>query len=299
MMLSEVVRGMMKYAITSALLLLLAGCQDSGGEVNEEVNGQTDEQTADQEDVMTLPVLMYHDFSEDVEDSLTVHPEDLDDHLTALYDAGYETVTDQDIVDFREGDEDALPDQPILITIDDGYVSNYELAYPIFEEHEMKATIYVIAERRDTGYDNHFTWEQAREMQDSGWINIQHHSYNHHEYVETASGGEEPILVAVQPEETQEEYRERIHEDLQKAKERIEEEVGNHVHSLTFPYGRYNEEVLEVSREIGLDLFFTVREAMNGMEEIETGILHRFNVPGGMSGDELIAMLENRDGEED
>ena len=142
---------MMKYAIAPACVLILAGCQDSGGEVNDEANGQAVDQSEEQDEAFTLPVLMYHDFSEDVEDSLTVHPDDLDDHLTALYDAGYETVTDQDIVDFREGDEEALPDQPILITIDDGYVSNYELAYPIFKEHEMKATIYVIAERRDTG----------------------------------------------------------------------------------------------------------------------------------------------------
>ena len=68
-----------------------------------------------------------------------------------------------------------LPDKPILITFDDGYASNYMYAYPILKKLGMQATIFVITDRRGKtlSVNPHFSWNQAREMQDSGVIDIQ------------------------------------------------------------------------------------------------------------------------------
>ncbi|PSL48417.1 polysaccharide deacetylase [Salsuginibacillus halophilus] len=266
-------------------------------EASDQQNGSQDEPgsedaKAPEDAEHNIPVLMYHDFDTEEENSLTVHPDDFRDQLEALDNAGYETINDQDLIDFKNGDEDALPEQPILITIDDGYVSNYEYAYPILEEMDMQATIYIIVERRDVGADNHFSWEEAREMVESGHIDIQHHTYDSHHYIETEDGEESPVLAARKPEESGEAYEERVREDMALGIKRVEEELGITMNSFTMPYGRSNQTIRDVSEDLGIEMFFTVRAQMNTEEEVKDGLMHRFNVPGGMSSQELIDMLE-------
>ena len=78
-----------------------------------------------------------------------------------------------------------MPENPIAITFDDGYLSNYEIAYPILKELNIPATIFIVTST--VGLDEssgkvstpHFTWDQAREMQESGIIDIHSHSHSH------------------------------------------------------------------------------------------------------------------------
>ncbi|MCM3762895.1 polysaccharide deacetylase family protein [Alkalihalobacillus oceani] len=240
-----------------------------------------------------VPVLMYHHFSFDQQDSLTVHPDDFKDQLLALKEAGYTTISDQDLIDYRHGKKDALPEKPILLTMDDGYLSNYELAFPILDELEMKATLFIIVERRDHGNEKHFSWEQAREMLASGLITCQTHTYDHHDYIEPENGGEPaPMLVTVKEGESREQYKARIEEDLALSITRIEEELGEEVLSFAAPYGVLNKQAKEVARTLGVELFYTVKPKINTEKNLKKGVLHRINVPGGMNGEELVKMLQ-------
>lgn len=80
-------------------------------------------QTAD------VAILMYHAFTEDEADtgSLYTLASEFARQLSALRDAGYTSVGYADLIEFVNGDG-RLPEKPLLISIDDGYQNNLDLA---------------------------------------------------------------------------------------------------------------------------------------------------------------------------
>ena len=59
-----------------------------------------------------------------------------------------------------------LPDKPIVITFDDGYVDNYTYALPILKEYNMKATLFMISDAANT--PGFVSTEQMRQMEAGG-----------------------------------------------------------------------------------------------------------------------------------
>lgn len=96
--------------------------------------------------------------------------------IAALAQAGYTAVFPDDLAAYVNQGK-ALPDKPIVITFDDGYLSNYEYAWPILEKYGMVATIFMVGATtgntehyKDTAYPitPHFSYEQGAEMVASG-----------------------------------------------------------------------------------------------------------------------------------
>ena len=71
-----------------------------------------------------------------------------------------------------------LPKNSILITFDDGYKNNYTLAFPILKKYNMKATIFLNTKfiEKDEAY---LSWDEIREMYESGLIDFQLHTHSH------------------------------------------------------------------------------------------------------------------------
>lgn len=238
--------------------------------------------------------LMYHDIAKeaDMSNSYTqVTPERFEDQMNALIDAGYETVTDADIVEYRDNPDFNLPKKPILVTFDDGYRSNYEYAFPIMKELGLRGSVYPNVERNDTEQDWFLTWEQMEEMQRSGVINIQTHSYDQHHHIEGKDGEKEAVYITKKPAEDKDKYRERIRADLKLATNRLEEELGHEVHSFAFPFGRYNDTLIDVAKDKGYDLFITTNYNVNTIDDLDDKLFHRMNVPNGYTGEILIEEL--------
>lgn len=105
-----------------------------------------------------VPILMYHNFTADDESgsSFTVTISRFDEHLTALENAGYRTVTFADLIDYvYYGGE--LPERPVLLTSDDGYTGVPDLAAPCAARHGMTLSCAVIGAL--AGVNGHFSFD--------------------------------------------------------------------------------------------------------------------------------------------
>jgi peptidoglycan/xylan/chitin deacetylase (PgdA/CDA1 family) len=250
---------------------------------------------------ISIPILMYHHFSTTERSSTIVHPNEFERQMSYLKSLGYNTITDYDLVLFMQGKKD-LPKNPIMITMDDGYESNYLYAYPILKKLNMKATIYVIgsAMRENNHSPNTYgipklSWEQAKEMYQAGVIEIQSHTYDMHKKEPTRSGKlaaviQTPIMINGKL-ETTEQYEKRVKEDLIKNKQLIEEKVGNKVVSFAYPYGAFSASAEKLLKETGHQMTLTVKPGVNS-EGKGPYKLYRINVPSGMSGQDIEKKIQ-------
>ncbi|MFR4415586.1 MAG: polysaccharide deacetylase family protein [Butyricicoccus sp.] len=92
-----------------------------------------------------VPILMYHNLTNDPSavTSMTITGERFQEDMEYLEYNGYTPLLSADLINIRAGKE-AMPERPVMITFDDGYRSNYDIAYPILQKTGMKAVIALI-----------------------------------------------------------------------------------------------------------------------------------------------------------
>ena len=222
----------------------------------------------------SVPVLLYHHISEDNPDDneYIISPELFYEHLRVLKDKGYETVSTDEYYNYRQG-RGSLPKKPVIITFDDGYYSNYQYAYPMLKSMNMKATIFIstayVGETSAVSFP-HFSWEEAREMENSGIISIQSHSHTHRNLAE---------LDAAQ-----------ILSELTLSKELIKKHMDKECNYLAYPNGSYDYMMQSMAENAGYLMQFTTNWGHNTGRQPLTG-LKRMSVRGDMSAENLSEML--------
>ena len=151
-------------------------------------------------------VLEYHNFTENASQAAdyTMTVSALRRDLDFLRDNGYTTVLPRELAAGQLDDGSPLPQKAVLLTFDDGYESNYTLAFPILREYGAKAAISLITSRIDERADDFLTWPG----------------------IERKSGEDEETYIS------------RISADLQTSITRIELETGQNVTTFTYPLGK-------------------------------------------------------------
>ncbi len=219
--------------------------QLNGGDWTEKVEQTPDKGNVPVKKNVKVPILLYHhitdeEFSGGNEVSL-ISPYDFRLHMTAIK-VNFTPISLRQYYNFVKCTDGSvtLPDNPIIVTFDDGYLSNYEIAYSNLKELEFRATIFVVTDTvgavAGAGQVNysHFSWEQAREMEKSGLIEIQSHTSGHKEL---ATAGYNELVL-----------------QLRKSKYEIEKNLGHQCDMIAFPYGSYNEAVVQASHSAGYKL---------------------------------------------
>lgn len=165
-----------------------------------------------------VPILLYHHLSETEPESATVlHPDTFARQMALLVENGYQAISLDDCIAFVESGT-PLPEKPVVITFDDGYQSNYELAYPVLEQYGLKATIFVIGssvghtQYQDTEYSitPHFGRGEIAEMTASGLVTIASHTYNMHQWAPFESGDRVRGNILPLEDESEKEYIEAL-----------------------------------------------------------------------------------------
>lgn len=194
-----------------------------------------------------VPILMYHHFTDAVTADTMLTPQQFEEQLQAISQAGYTAITFDQLIDYVYHGGN-LPENPVCITIDDGYLSNYEIAWPLLEQYGMKATIFPIgfsvgAEKyyKDTQYTltPHFSYTQALEMLASGTIDIQSHTYDMHQWAPYETGPVIRSTVLPLEGESEADYAAALQADMERFASLQMEHLGREVSVLAYPGGKY------------------------------------------------------------
>lgn len=237
-----------------ALLLSPAACQSAGGSENP-YEGRK------------LPVLMYHHVVEDGQEcnDMTITVSRLREDLQYLQDNGYTTVLPRELAA-----GEALPEKPVLLTFDDGYRSNYNLAFPLFQEFEAKAVISVIVYMPDNAASEFITWPICREMIDSGLIEIGSHTYFLHNLGDQGGTFDPEGVNGIQrePNESDGDFQTRVLDDIQKSYDLIAEKLEVTPTFFAYPFGLKEPDADGLIRE----LFPVTAVTLPGTADLSDGL---------------------------
>ncbi|MDD5305137.1 MAG: polysaccharide deacetylase family protein [Elusimicrobia bacterium] len=230
--------------------------------------------------VAGVPVLMYHKFGDPAPGTrfkaIWSTGAAFRRQLEHLKRRGYAPMTFAELRDAEQG-KIPMPARPVLITIDDGYANNYEVAYPLLKEFGMKANIFLVCEAMggDSRFDAPFetapplpmlTWDQIREMQDSGVVEFGSHTLRHRNLAE--------IPLA------------QVREEVSGSKKLLEAKLGREVLGFAYPRGEGASEP-EVRRcvfDAGYRYdFSTVKGITPSPWDRESGALKRVEPVNGVS----------------
>ncbi|MEP7182625.1 MAG: polysaccharide deacetylase family protein [Betaproteobacteria bacterium] len=196
----------------------------------------------------TVPVLCYHRFGSRAS-KLTVTPAAFAAQMDYLAQNGFHVLTFRELGDFLDG-KAPLPRKSVMITIDDGYRSTYEVAWPVLRKHGFPATVFLYSDF--VGAGDALTWPQMKEMTTSGVIEIQPHSKSH------------ANLTLRLPDETDAKYRDRTRREVDAPIGIIQERLGVASATYAYPYGDVNETVVDLLTRQGVRLGVTVTPGGNG-----------------------------------
>lgn len=253
-----------------------------------------------------VPVLMYHHLAERPNESTIVTPETFEHQLQVISDAGYHTVTVQDLIRYVYSGEE-LPENPVCITFDDGYLSNYEIAYPLLKKYGMKATIFVIgssvgcSEYKESGrkIKPHFSWAQAAEMMDSGLIDIQSHTWDMHQWCEGEGSDTKDVRESAVPlkGETESEYIGEFSADIREFQRVYAEKTGRRCNVISYPQGQYSVLSEVTAAECGIQATLVTETGrkntlIKGLPQ-SLRVLSRSNVTESTTDEELLEKLKS------
>jgi poly-beta-1,6-N-acetyl-D-glucosamine N-deacetylase len=169
-------------------------------------------------------IIMYHRFGEGKFPTTNVTLDQINAHIAELSNEQYSVVPLKDIIDaFNSGK--TLPERTIAITIDDGYLSIYEEAWPLFKEAGIPITIFISTQSINNNYKTSMTWDQIRELEKEPTIDIGHHGHSHSHMTEMSTLN---VLA-----------------DLDTADQIFMNELGYIPEMFAYPYGEYSPELFE------------------------------------------------------
>jgi len=185
-----------------------------------------------------IPVLAYHRIGYTT-DYLTVTPERFSNDLDSLQQRGYCSISLEEFQRFLDDRNVEMPEKPVLITFDDGYLDNFQNAYPILRKHGMIGTFFIITDMLWT--KDRLTPENIVEMSQGG-MSFGSHTVTHRPLAELDSAA--------------------IYDELVNSKATLESVLGKKVDAIAYPRGSYNEAVVGIAKNVGYITGFTVREGI-------------------------------------
>ncbi|NTV32040.1 MAG: polysaccharide deacetylase family protein [Deltaproteobacteria bacterium] len=195
-----------------------------------------------------VPVLCYHHFAERCDSSLCTPTSVFEQQMRFLKEEGYSVISTAELGEFLAFRR-AIPKKAVVINLDDGYRSTYDIAYPILKKYGFTATLFIYTAFIGASR-NALTWDQLKTMKADGF-EVGCHSVNHVDLSKRMEG------------ESEKEYLARIKKELLLSKQILDDRLNQDTRYIAFPYGEFSPVLLKLCEEIGYRVGFSVKSGGN------------------------------------
>ena len=214
-----------------------------------------------------IPILMYHQIAEPEENNLYLSPENFRSQLDWLDSHGFTGISMEALYEHWVLQK-PLPENPIVLSFDDGYLPMYTEAMPRIREKGWSATFYMISDAVNNPAE-FMSAEQLAEMCDSG-MEIGSHTVHHSD------------LAIID--------RERAAAELADSRAAIEAMTGRPCTAFCYPSGKYDDELAAMCAECGYHTAVTTQGGVAGVDS-PLYLLPRIRISSGMDGEALAGKL--------
>jgi peptidoglycan/xylan/chitin deacetylase (PgdA/CDA1 family) len=192
-----------------------------------------------------IPILLYHRFGPVVADSMTVKTSVFASHLEYLKTNGYTVIPMRRLIAYIAGEAPPPPAKSVVITADDGHESVFTDMFPLISRYHIPVTLFIYPSAISNA-KYAMTWPQLHEMQSSGLVDIQSHTYWHPNFKK------EKIRLSTDA------YENFVHMQMTKSKDVLEQRLDDHVDMLAWPFGIYDDGLIDTARQLGYIAGFTL-----------------------------------------
>ena len=186
-----------------------------------------------------IPVLCYHNIKSILDHhspELTITDKTFNAQMEMLFDSGYHTILPDELYDHLTRGSD-LPAKPIMLSFDDSHEEHFSIAADQMKKYGFRGVFFVMTIAIDKpGY---LYREEIKALSDEGHT-IACHTYDH------------PVLTKLKDNE----WTKQIDE----SKKLLEEITGKPVYYFAYPYGAWNERVIEELKKRGIKEAFQLSE---------------------------------------
>lgn len=198
-----------------------------------------------------INAFIYHRFGDDRFPSTNTSLEKFEAHLQTLKTSEIQVLTMSQAMKALDKKGNEL-EHTSVITIDDGFKSFYENAFPLLVKYQLPATLYINTET--VGATDYMTWEEINEVKAAG-IEIGNHSHSHNYFL-----NEDTHLTDFK-------------EDLILSDSLITHHIGQKPVTYAYPYGEWSIEMSDVLRDMGYNSAAAQNSGVIGVKS------HKYHLP--------------------
>jgi peptidoglycan/xylan/chitin deacetylase (PgdA/CDA1 family) len=208
-------------------------------------------------------ILMYHRFRVVPGNKFEVSHADFRAQMDYIARNGYEVISIDRLVEaLQTQDPDLLPPRSVVITVDDGYRSVYDYAWPVLAEYGFPFAVYIYTNYVGAGGKS-MSWAELSELAADDLVTVGSHSISHSNLASAKKAG--PA------------YPYWLERELTYPKLRLEAATGKPVRTFAWPYGSFNSYALGVAVQAGYEGILTIYPGANSMET-SPYYLHRYGI---------------------
>ena len=176
-------------------------------------------------------VLMYHRFNENKYPSTNIKLADFVEQINLIKKNQFKFVNPNDFDNNLLNEKNT---KKILITVDDGFKSFYDHAWPILKKEEIPFIIFI--NTREVGTRGYMNLDQIKEIAKEQFVHIGNHGYSH-EY-----------LVDMKNDE--------IMNDINRATADYKNNIGYNSSFFSYPFGEYSNNLKTIVKNLGFKYAF-------------------------------------------